>query len=188
MATGHYARLAHDSGAALPRLLRGVDHHKDQTYFLASVQPHALRRVLFPVGHLQVCSLPGPGGAPCWVEGAAQQQSVEGQLGKLLAACSATPCHAMLCHAVLCHAMPCRAMLCSTALRLMPAALNLCWYLQKPDVRRLAAEAGLVPADKRSSAGICFIGGRERGLHCIHLLCASFSCLQPAACRLLPAG
>ena len=31
--------------------------------------------------------------------------------------------------------------------------------LQKPDVRHVAAEAGLVPADKRSSAGICFIGG-----------------------------
>ena len=35
-------------------LLRGADHEKDQTYFLASVQPAALRRVLFPVGHLQV--------------------------------------------------------------------------------------------------------------------------------------
>lgn len=41
-------------GAGVPRLLRGLDHQKDQTYFLASVQPAALRRVLFPVGHLPV--------------------------------------------------------------------------------------------------------------------------------------
>ena len=38
----------------VPRLLRGLDTHKDQTYFLASVLPAALRRVLFPVGHLPV--------------------------------------------------------------------------------------------------------------------------------------
>lgn len=76
VATGHYARLAPPAGSGdtdaaaaaaaaagataeaaaggLPRLLRGADHRKDQTYFLASVQPAALRRVLFPVGHLQV--------------------------------------------------------------------------------------------------------------------------------------
>ena len=84
VATGHYARLAPpegsegsgsdggsssgssgeggsgeggsggSAGGGVPRLLRGLDHHKDQTYFLASVQPAALRRVLFPVGHLQV--------------------------------------------------------------------------------------------------------------------------------------
>lgn len=83
VATGHYARLQAGSDG-LPQLLRGADTRKDQTYFLASVQPAALRRVLFPVGHLQ-----------------------------------------------------------------------------KPDVRRMAAEAGLVPADKRSSAGICFIGRRN---------------------------
>ncbi len=41
----------------MPRLLRGLDSHKDQTYFLASVQPAALRRVLFPVGHLPVRGL-----------------------------------------------------------------------------------------------------------------------------------
>ncbi|KAL4436704.1 hypothetical protein ABPG75_003843 [Micractinium tetrahymenae] len=84
VATGHYARIQPGPGGGPPQLLRGADHGKDQTYFLASVQPAALRHVLFPVGHLQ-----------------------------------------------------------------------------KPEVRRMAAEAGLVPADKRSSAGICFIGRRN---------------------------
>lgn len=35
--------------------------------------------------------------------------------------------------------------------------------MQKPAVRALAAEAGLAPADRRSSAGICFIGRRDFG-------------------------
>ena len=51
------------------QLLRGVDHHKDQTYFLASVQPEALRRVLFPVGlfsclRVFLLSYPSPRGHP----------------------------------------------------------------------------------------------------------------------------
>ena len=65
VATGHYARLAAEpqgvdaatadsGGDDGVQLLRGADSAKDQTYFLASVQPRALRRVLFPVGHLQV--------------------------------------------------------------------------------------------------------------------------------------
>ncbi|KAI3426035.1 hypothetical protein D9Q98_008003 [Chlorella vulgaris] len=86
VATGHYAQLAPGSGSGEVQLLRGADRGKDQTYFLASVQQAALRRVLFPIGHLQ-----------------------------------------------------------------------------KPEVRRLAAEAGLAPADRRSSAGICFIGRRDFG-------------------------
>lgn len=64
------------------QLLKGLDPSKDQTYFLASIQPQALERVLFPVGGM--------------LKGA---------------------------------------------------------------VRELAAERGLLPADRRSSAGICFIGG-----------------------------
>ncbi|EFN55599.1 hypothetical protein CHLNCDRAFT_35486 [Chlorella variabilis] len=87
VATGHYARLAPGGGGGGGggvSLLRGADRLKDQSYFLASVQPAALRRVLFPVGHLS-----------------------------------------------------------------------------KAEVRRLAAAAGLATADKRSSAGICFIGRRN---------------------------
>jgi len=83
VATGHYARLQRGKDGEVS-LLRGVDHTKDQSYFLASVHQEALGRVLFPVGS----------------------------------------------------------------------------YL-KSEVRRLATEAGLVSADKRSSAGICFIGRRN---------------------------
>jgi tRNA-specific 2-thiouridylase len=50
IATGHYARIAHDAEG--PRLLRAVDANKDQTYFLATVERTTLERVLFPVGGL----------------------------------------------------------------------------------------------------------------------------------------
>lgn len=83
VATGHYARLLRTREGGVS-LLRGVDHTKDQSYFLASVHPEALRHVVFPLG-----------------------------------------------------------------------------ALPKAEVRRIAAEAGLAPADKRSSAGICFIGRRN---------------------------
>lgn len=49
IATGHYARV--EGGA--PRLMRPVDRHKDQTYFLHAIQPSALARTLFPLGELQ---------------------------------------------------------------------------------------------------------------------------------------
>ncbi|MBE6156011.1 MAG: tRNA 2-thiouridine(34) synthase MnmA [Firmicutes bacterium] len=44
VATGHYARTAGG------RLLRAKDLNKDQTYFLADVNPGVFREVLFPVG------------------------------------------------------------------------------------------------------------------------------------------
>ena len=47
LATGHYCQL--DAHA---RLLRGSDPDKDQSYFLHAVQQGALRKVLFPIGHL----------------------------------------------------------------------------------------------------------------------------------------
>jgi tRNA-uridine 2-sulfurtransferase len=52
VATGHYARLDRDA-AGHPRLLRGCDVGKDQSYFLAGLSPAQLERSLFPVGHLQ---------------------------------------------------------------------------------------------------------------------------------------
>lgn len=54
IATGHYARIAHDPvrGGGGPRLLRAVDDNKDQTYFLAGVERAHLERVLFPLGAL----------------------------------------------------------------------------------------------------------------------------------------
>ncbi len=44
MATGHYARL---QGG---RLYRGLDRHKEQSYFLAQVAGHSLEHVDFPLG------------------------------------------------------------------------------------------------------------------------------------------
>jgi tRNA-specific 2-thiouridylase len=50
IATGHYARS--DTGPDGPRLLRGLDPGKDQSYFLHAITREALARTLFPVGAL----------------------------------------------------------------------------------------------------------------------------------------
>jgi len=60
VATGHYARLlppaastgTDDAAPAPPRLLRGRDRAKDQSYFLFGVPPAVLRRLLLPLGGL----------------------------------------------------------------------------------------------------------------------------------------
>jgi tRNA-specific 2-thiouridylase len=51
-ATGHYARVVRDDVTGYCRLLRGVDHKKDQSYFLARLTQEQLRQVLFPLGEL----------------------------------------------------------------------------------------------------------------------------------------
>ncbi len=48
VATGHYARLDASSGA--PRLLKGVDASKDQSYVLFNLRPQQAARLLLPVG------------------------------------------------------------------------------------------------------------------------------------------
>ncbi|CDJ50536.1 tRNA methyltransferase domain-containing protein, putative [Eimeria brunetti] len=48
--SGHYARIQLDGGA--PRLLRGRDLTKDQSYFLSGLSLQQLSRSLFPVGAL----------------------------------------------------------------------------------------------------------------------------------------
>lgn len=56
VATGHYCRKEVDtsaSGAEIHRLLKGVDHNKDQSYFLCQVRQSQLAKALFPIGHLQ---------------------------------------------------------------------------------------------------------------------------------------
>jgi tRNA-specific 2-thiouridylase len=53
VATGHYARVEHGADGASPRLLRGLDNGKDQSYFLHAMPSQALARTLFPVGSLQ---------------------------------------------------------------------------------------------------------------------------------------
>jgi len=49
LATGHYARQA-TGPEGRPRLLRGVDAAKDQSYFLARLRPAQLARAVFPLG------------------------------------------------------------------------------------------------------------------------------------------
>ncbi len=49
MATGHYARVTRDAGGVY-HLFRGIDHRKDQAYFLFALTQAQLARALFPVG------------------------------------------------------------------------------------------------------------------------------------------
>lgn len=49
-ATGHYARLGHESSG--PALLRARDAAKDQSYFLCGVERARFAQVLFPLGEL----------------------------------------------------------------------------------------------------------------------------------------
>ena len=51
LATGHYAGIASEPGGA-PRLVRGADRRKDQSYFLFAVARAALPLVRFPLGGL----------------------------------------------------------------------------------------------------------------------------------------
>jgi tRNA-specific 2-thiouridylase len=52
MATGHYVRkIANTDGSY--DLAQGVDPNKDQTYFLAMLAQHQIKRALFPIGELQ---------------------------------------------------------------------------------------------------------------------------------------
>ena len=54
VATGHYARVGRDSGRDNgPRLLKGLDPDKDQSYFLNSMPAAALARTLFPIGEMR---------------------------------------------------------------------------------------------------------------------------------------
>lgn len=49
LVTGHYARLAQEPGEGWV-LRKGVDDHKDQSYFLFGMAPEALPMVQFPLG------------------------------------------------------------------------------------------------------------------------------------------
>ena len=65
IATGHYARIADDSGRF--RLLKGRDESKDQSYFLHALGQPALAHSLFPLGELrkpQVRALAREAGLP----------------------------------------------------------------------------------------------------------------------------
>jgi len=49
VASGHYARI---DGIDEPRLLRGLDHSKDQSYVLFGAPRQRLREMMFPIGDL----------------------------------------------------------------------------------------------------------------------------------------
>ncbi|ADV60754.1 tRNA (5-methylaminomethyl-2-thiouridylate)-methyltransferase [Isosphaera pallida ATCC 43644] len=49
VATGHYARVVQDESGR-PRIARGVDRAKDQSYVLSGVRREILQRMLLPVG------------------------------------------------------------------------------------------------------------------------------------------
>lgn len=51
IATGHYARVTHDSDYS--RLMQAEDDDKDQTYFLYRLNQHQLSHSLFPLGDLK---------------------------------------------------------------------------------------------------------------------------------------
>jgi len=53
IATGHYARIRHNSDSGRWELLRGVDHSKDQTYFLFGLTQEQLSRTDFPLGGME---------------------------------------------------------------------------------------------------------------------------------------
>ena len=52
LATGHHARVVADSESGRPRLARGRDRAKDQSYVLYMLEARQLDRVLLPVGEL----------------------------------------------------------------------------------------------------------------------------------------
>ncbi|MGY3803168.1 tRNA 2-thiouridine(34) synthase MnmA [Pigmentibacter ruber] len=52
VATGHYAKIVYDESYGQYKLLKGLDSHKDQSYFLYSMTQERLAKVLFPLGEL----------------------------------------------------------------------------------------------------------------------------------------
>ena len=54
IATGHYARVRHGEHSSNGRhqLLRGLDAHKDQSYFLYDLPQQVLGRLVFPLGEM----------------------------------------------------------------------------------------------------------------------------------------
>jgi tRNA-specific 2-thiouridylase len=52
LATGHYARIHTDEGGC-SHLLQAVNIAKDQSYFLFSLRPEQLKKVLFPLGEVR---------------------------------------------------------------------------------------------------------------------------------------
>ncbi len=52
LVTGHYCRKSLNEKNQF-QLLKGLDHNKDQSYFLYAIKGEVLNKVLFPIGHLE---------------------------------------------------------------------------------------------------------------------------------------
>jgi tRNA-specific 2-thiouridylase len=52
LATGHYARVE-TSPTGRPVIVNSTDDWKDQTYFLFTIEPEIIPRLMFPIGHLK---------------------------------------------------------------------------------------------------------------------------------------
>jgi tRNA-specific 2-thiouridylase len=52
LATGHYARIE-TTQAGKPAIVNSTDDWKDQTYFLFTIEPDLISRLMFPIGHLK---------------------------------------------------------------------------------------------------------------------------------------
>lgn len=52
LATGHYAQVVHDTNAKA-HIVTSTDDWKDQTYFLFTIDPQIVPKLLFPIGHLK---------------------------------------------------------------------------------------------------------------------------------------
>lgn len=51
LATGHYAQIVNEDGLA--KIKTSTDDWKDQTYFLFTINPEIISKLLFPIGHLK---------------------------------------------------------------------------------------------------------------------------------------
>jgi len=74
LVTGHYARIGREEGGELS-LLRGMDHGKDQSYFLARLTQRQLSQAILPLGSYtkdQVRDMARVQGLTAFVEGESQ--------------------------------------------------------------------------------------------------------------------
>jgi len=53
VASGHYARIAADPRTGRKRLMRGLDHRKDQSYVLFGMTREAVEHTLLPIGNFE---------------------------------------------------------------------------------------------------------------------------------------
>jgi tRNA-specific 2-thiouridylase len=53
VATGHYARIGRSAAGQAPALMRGRDHHKDQSYVLFGTPRDRLGHMLLPIGEME---------------------------------------------------------------------------------------------------------------------------------------